>query len=446
MLSALVRRLRAERGQTSVEYVGVFLVACAIVAVLLNAGIGELLAAKLKAQIVAVSTDQESGGGGSSKGGDSSGGSGGPSDGGSGGAGGGSETGDEGSGPGQPPGAGGEGPPGAGSKPGVPGGGSGSAPGGPNQPPGSGGTPPGRRPPGDPRRGGKDAGEDEPSPWPCLSATFGGIHGCATAALGVPAYLSKANGDATAKALARTERLLKKVEPGSLRAAVLTKLRDRQVRAAETARSLEKKPWVRNGNFLNKLVNTSASDLGTDRDRAALPGRGEKISQAKAPSPAPSSRSAARRVLSASSSTLGRVAKSAGIVGTVVGAVGDVQKDGLGKGLTKTAASAGASYATGAAVAAGCAALGVATLGVGAVACGAVAVGASIVTSKYAKDAAGWAYDNAPKAARAVKNFAGEAVRAEKAAIITSAKTVAAGARKIGDGLEDVGSALNPFG
>lgn len=68
MLFALARRLRGERGQTSVEYVGVFIVACAIVAVLLNAGIGELLAAKLKQQIVAVATDQESGGGGSGAG------------------------------------------------------------------------------------------------------------------------------------------------------------------------------------------------------------------------------------------------------------------------------------------------------------------------------------------------------------------------------------------
>ena len=65
---ALARRVRAERGQTSAEYIGVLVVACAIVAVLLNAGIGELLAAKLKQQIVAVATDQESGGGGSSAG------------------------------------------------------------------------------------------------------------------------------------------------------------------------------------------------------------------------------------------------------------------------------------------------------------------------------------------------------------------------------------------
>jgi hypothetical protein len=44
---ALARRLRAERGQTSAEYIG----ALVIVAVLGSAGIGELVAAKIDAQI-----------------------------------------------------------------------------------------------------------------------------------------------------------------------------------------------------------------------------------------------------------------------------------------------------------------------------------------------------------------------------------------------------------
>jgi len=452
-LFALARRLRSERGQTSAEYVGILVVVCAIVVVLLNAGIGDLLAAKLKAQIALVATDQESGGGGSSNGGDASGGSGGSNEGGdaSGGSGGsndsgsggpvgGAESGDGTSGAGRPPGAGREQAPGAGGGKGMPGGGSA---GGANQAPGA----PSAQPLGGTHPGGQASTRDKPSPWPCLSATFGGIHGCATAALGLPAYLSKKNGDTTAKALARTERWLEKAEPGSRRAAFLTKLQKRQQRALETARSLEKNRFVRGGNRLSKIVNTSATDVGTKlRDKAGLSDENKRFRQIKAPSSAPSSRSAARGVLSASRSTLGRVVKGAGILGTAVGAYGDVKKDGLGKGLTKTAAGVGASYATGAAVAAGCAAVGLATLGVGAVACGAVAIGASVVTSKYAKDAAGWAYDHAPQAARAVKDFAGDAIRAETEAITHPVKTVAAGAKRISEGLDDVGSALNPFG
>ena len=56
------RRLRSERGQTSAEYVGILVVAVAIVLVLLNAGIGDRLAAVLKEQIALMATDQESGG------------------------------------------------------------------------------------------------------------------------------------------------------------------------------------------------------------------------------------------------------------------------------------------------------------------------------------------------------------------------------------------------
>jgi hypothetical protein len=56
-LFALARRLRGERGQTSAEYVGVVVVVCAIVAVLLNAGIGELLSGTLSRAIAGLGAD-----------------------------------------------------------------------------------------------------------------------------------------------------------------------------------------------------------------------------------------------------------------------------------------------------------------------------------------------------------------------------------------------------
>jgi Flp pilus assembly pilin Flp len=53
-----VRALRSERGQTAVEYVGVLLVAAAVVAVILSAGIGDQVAAKVSQAICQIATDR----------------------------------------------------------------------------------------------------------------------------------------------------------------------------------------------------------------------------------------------------------------------------------------------------------------------------------------------------------------------------------------------------
>lgn len=68
-----VRTLRHQHGQTSVEYVGVLLIVVAVVAVLLSAGIGEAVGAKVEQAICAVLTDRglgECAGGTSSPGGE----------------------------------------------------------------------------------------------------------------------------------------------------------------------------------------------------------------------------------------------------------------------------------------------------------------------------------------------------------------------------------------
>jgi Flp pilus assembly pilin Flp len=53
-----VRALRSERGQTAAEYLGVILLAAAVVAVILSAGIGDAVAAKVSQAICQIATDR----------------------------------------------------------------------------------------------------------------------------------------------------------------------------------------------------------------------------------------------------------------------------------------------------------------------------------------------------------------------------------------------------
>jgi hypothetical protein len=428
-LSALARRLRAERGQTSVEYVGVFLVACAIVAVLLSAGIDELLAAKLKAQIVAVTTDQESGGGGSSR--DSSGGSGDTEGGATGG-----DPGREGSGSGGD--AGGETGPGGTDLPGgtSPPGNEGSVPG---EAPGAGsGAPPGTATPGA-GPGGEPAAEGEPSRWPCLSATAGGIQGCAAAALGVPAYLAeKGKTDARAQ-LKRAEARVQATPKGSAERAAAIEKRNRAGQAYDRAKARATLPGVAAADRARKWVNGTVDDVErareapqNDRQRIAAQDLEEKKLQAKQ-----QSRGAAGRFAGDAQRVGGKILKGTGVVGTALGGVSDVEKDGLAKGGTKTAGAVAGAWAGGAAVAAGCAAAAVVTAGVGGVLCGVAVVGASVIGSQVGKELSGFVYD---KALAPVGRAAGEL--AEK--YVPGAKAVGDGLAEIDDGAKKVAKAINP--
>ena len=121
----------------------------------------------------------------------------------------------------------------------------------------------------------------------------------------------------------------------------------------------------------------------------------------------------------------------------------NVKKDGVAKGITKTAGGVAGAWGAGAAVTAGCVAIGVATAGVGGLACAGVALGASYFGGKYGSQVAGWAYDRGED----VVNFANEEVF----------KPVAEATEHAVEGVVDVGSkavdggkkvlgAINPFG
>jgi hypothetical protein len=440
MLSALARRLRAERGQTSVEYVGVFLVACAIVAVLLNAGIGELLAAKLKAQIVAVSTDQESGGGGSSKGGDSSGGSGDSSDGGSGGAGGGSGSGDEGGGPGQAPGAGGGGPPGAGTEDSrVPGGAAGR------------GGEAGPKPPSAGDRSGHTEPPDQTSDVAakCVSGVDAARE-CADKALDLPAYFAKQRSAAALDRLRRAQRkiLTSGARTGSPEFERLVAKRDKaRAYYLETKRTARRLP-VKVAGWAKKLVGTTPGDL-TDvtraaRDRVRAP---EKAAPKPATRPTttsyrgPKTKSAAQKVLGGVKQHGGKLVRGLGIAGTVTGAYTNSKRDGIPKGLTETAGQAAGAYGFGTVAAAGCAAL--AVTGAGAVLCGAGVLVVSFAGSEVGKRLGAAAYDNVLAPVGRGLRDAGKAYydNVTKPAV----ETVAKGAAKVKDGVGKAAAAINPF-
>jgi len=429
-LFAFACRLRSERGQTSAEYVGILVVVCAIVVVLLNSGIGDLLAAKLKAQIALVATDQESGGGGSTGGKAEGGGNGSRSGEGSdqanGGAGSPSDGAPDASGR---PGTGRDGGTGSTGGSGLPGGNA-----GPLGPAGSGGTgAPGTGrggSAGDPA-GGPAGARSENAPFPCTRTSVAAIQGCASSALGLPAYLKRRNIDLTKKELARAQTALERAKPGTPAFAVLVGERDKRLRAFRAAKKLRTSSLVRAGTVAKDLVDPSASALDERfRSQAA------KDAAAKAARTAPTT-SAAKKVVSGG----GKFVRGLGVAGTLLGGYNNVQKDGVGKGLFKTAAGAGAAYGTGLGVGALCVAAGVATAGVGAVACGVGAVVASGVASKYASDAAGYVWDKAPKVASAVKNAAGTAGKfVLDTTVVEPAKKVAEGLDTAKKGIEKVGS------
>ena len=155
------------------------------------------------------------------------------------------------------------------------------------------------------------------------------------------------------------------------------------------------------------------------------------------PPPRPNTASGAPRTTTSASKFLkglSKFGKGLGVVGTGIGLYSNIKHDGVGKGVTKTAAGLGVGYGLGSAAAAGCAAL--AVTGVGAVACGVGVLAVGIAGSEIGSRAGGWIYDHALAPA-------GEAIG-----------DVATGAaHKVAEGFDkakDVGGkvvgALNPFG
>ena len=126
--------------------------------------------------------------------------------------------------------------------------------------------------------------------------------------------------------------------------------------------------------------------------------------------------------------------KGLGIVGTGIGLYSNIKNDGVGKGVTKTAAGLAVGYGLGSAAAAGCAAL--AVTGVGAIACGVGVLAVGIAGSEIGSRAGGWVYDHAlAPAGEAIGDVATGA-----------AHEVAEGFDKAKDLGEKVVGALNPFG
>ena len=122
------------------------------------------------------------------------------------------------------------------------------------------------------------------------------------------------------------------------------------------------------------------------------------------------------------------------MVGTAIGAYTNIKNDGVGKGVTKTAAGLGVGYGAGTAAAAGCAAL--AVTGVGAIACGVGVLAVGIAGSEIGSRAGGWVYDNAlAPAGEAIGDVASGA-----------AEKVSEGFDKAKDVGGDVVGAVNPFG
>jgi len=158
---------------------------------------------------------------------------------------------------------------------------------------------------------------------------------------------------------------------------------------------------------VRKVVDPRAKDILAARDAIARKGGGTSNPRpSRAPAPnrsagGPVRPTAASRVLKG----LAKTGKGLGVVGTALGAVDNVKKDGVAKGLTKTGGSILGGIGGGAAVAAGCAAVGVATAGVGAVACagGAFVVGA--IGAKFGGDWAGKGFDKAKKVGSALNPF-----------------------------------------
>ena len=155
------------------------------------------------------------------------------------------------------------------------------------------------------------------------------------------------------------------------------------------------------------------------------------------PPPRPNTASGAPKPPAAASrflKGLSKFGKGLGIVGTGIGLYSNIKNDGVGKGLTKTAAGLGVAYGLGSAAAAGCAAL--AVTGVGAIACGVGVLAVGIAGSEIGSRAGGWVYDHAlAPAGEAIGDVATGA-----------AHEVAEGFDNAKDFGGKVVGALNPFG
>lgn len=134
---------------------------------------------------------------------------------------------------------------------------------------------------------------------------------------------------------------------------------------------------------------------------------------------------------------LGKFGRGLGAVGVAFGAYTNVRADGVGKGLTKTAAGAVGGWAAATGVGMACAAVGVATAGVGAVACGVGALAASVGAGMVASKAAGWAWDQGSAAV----HWGGHQISRGVSAV---ARTASKPLEAVGKGLSRLGSALRP--